>query len=434
MMEKLSYYNHYIPIDKEKVLLYNSFRGSYSIISDRIYTELVKSNKDISQFEKIYNNCYAKLKNVGAIVDEDVDEINIIKLIRLKRRFSLHRYDLTINTTMNCNLRCWYCYENHVQESKMTIHTSDLIFEHIVQHYNATGYKVLSLSFFGGEPLLNPKICTSLLSRCKQFCDLNNIQLLVIFTTNGTLITEKLLNFLNDYSVHFQITFDGSRSRHDKIRFSKQNHKGSYDKILLNLQMISQILQNYSLRVRINIENDTLESLKELLDDINFIDRTKSSIGIHKIWQVDDTTIDYSNLYDFVEEANQRKHVVDYNSLKSVMTHVCYADNYNQVVINYDGSVFKCTARDFTDANKEGNLLPSGTINWNVEKILYRMSSNIPIMCEKCKLLPACPGICSQKIMDGKETRCSISELEDINDIILINFNQYLLQEELKQI
>ncbi len=29
---------------------------------------------------------------------------------------------------------------------------------------------------------------------------------------------------------------------------------------------------------------------------------------------------------------------------------------------------------------------------------------------------------------------CSISELEDINDIILINFNQYLLQEELKQI
>lgn len=29
---------------------------------------------------------------------------------------------------------------------------------------------------------------------------------------------------------------------------------------------------------------------------------------------------------------------------------------------------------------------------------------------------------------------CSISELEDINDIILIDFNQYLLQEELKQI
>ena len=55
-MEKLSYYNHYVPIDKEKVLLYNSFRGSYSIISNRIYTELVKSNKDLSQFEKMYNN------------------------------------------------------------------------------------------------------------------------------------------------------------------------------------------------------------------------------------------------------------------------------------------------------------------------------------------------------------------------------------------
>lgn len=36
--------------------------------------------------------------------------------------------------------------------------------------------------------------------------------------------------------------------------------------------------------------------------------------------------------------------------------------------------------------------------------------------------------------MDGNEMPCSISELEDINDIILIDFNQYLLQEELKQI
>ena len=31
----------------------------------------------------------------------------------------ISHYKLIINPTMNCNFKCWYCYETHIKDSKM---------------------------------------------------------------------------------------------------------------------------------------------------------------------------------------------------------------------------------------------------------------------------------------------------------------------------
>lgn len=111
----------------------------------------------------------------------------------------------------------------------------------------------------------------------------------------------------------------------------------------------------------------------------------------------------------------------------------CYADNYNQVVINYDGKIFKCTARDFNDENCEGVLTKEGLIHWNTDRLLYRMNIRIAENCKKCKLLPSCPGICSQKKMENQdEVLCALDKDFTIQDYIIHNFNNKVLEAKIK--
>lgn len=80
----------------------------------------------------------------------------------------------------------------------------------------------------------------------------------------------------------------------------------------------------------------------------------------------------------------------------------CYADKRNSVVINYNGDIFKCTARDFTKAAREGYIDEQGELVWENDSLERRMNikfKNKP--CLSCKILPICNGGCSQHAMEN---------------------------------
>jgi uncharacterized protein len=87
--------------------------------------------------------------------------------------------------------------------------------------------------------------------------------------------------------------------------------------------------------------------------------------------------------------------------LGDTVRYSCYADRSNHATINYNGEVFKCTARDFTSASKEGDLDEDGNIIWN-ERYTDRMTSKLKNKpCLECAILPICGGGCSQKAMES---------------------------------
>lgn len=87
--------------------------------------------------------------------------------------------------------------------------------------------------------------------------------------------------------------------------------------------------------------------------------------------------------------------------------HVCYADTPQHLVINYNGDIFKCTARDFVSAQREGVLHDDGSVKLNdVYERRMRLRYVNPA-CLACKILPICNGGCSQsKIEAAKQTEC----------------------------
>ena len=79
----------------------------------------------------------------------------------------------------------------------------------------------------------------------------------------------------------------------------------------------------------------------------------------------------------------------------------CRDDAENQATINYNGLVYKCTARQFKSDNNEGKLTEDGQIIWN-DKYFKRMSIKYGnSFCRSCKIYPICHGGCSQTKLEA---------------------------------
>lgn len=83
--------------------------------------------------------------------------------------------------------------------------------------------------------------------------------------------------------------------------------------------------------------------------------------------------------------------------------HVCYADNMNNVVVNYNGDLYKCTAREFDPATREGILHEDGCTEWN-ERYYNRMKIKYAShACRECNIMPICNGGCSQNKLERND-------------------------------
>lgn len=356
--------------------------------------------------------------------------------MRLQARYQSAHYQLIVNPTMDCNLGCWYCYESHIKDSELSQETAERIIRHLHVRYAQNPFKTLNVSFFGGEPLLKENVVCYLLQASKAFCDARDISMTVGFTTNCTVLSDHMLNVLKDYSVDFQITLDGDKAKHDTVRHYKNSDIGSYDKIINNLHRIATTLRNYVVCLRLNCDDHTLDHAQELLDSVDFVDSQHFYMRLHKVWQVDSANIDYGQFLEFIAMARKKGIRTEFQPLTDMKPYVCYADIYGCAVINYDGNIFKCSARKFSVDNAEGVLTQDGSILWNVERIQRRLMCVAPVVCRQCKIYPACQGFCSQHKLemighqnDGQY--CPVQKDFSIDKYILLNFQQQYIQGKL---
>lgn len=103
-------------------LIYNAYADSYLILSNK-YLPL----KDIESIKNEQPQLYDNLLKSKSIIENDVDEISLVKKLQESIDNNENSFILTINPTLDCNFRCWYCYENHVSRSKVEPETLDKI-------------------------------------------------------------------------------------------------------------------------------------------------------------------------------------------------------------------------------------------------------------------------------------------------------------------
>jgi uncharacterized protein len=113
---------------------------------------------------------------------------------------------LTLTTTERCNLRCKYCYVPADRGRTMAPEVVDTAVDWFADQ--ARQQPRLTLSFFGGEPLLETGIMARTASRLRARCPDQTVRL--VTPTNGLLIEGERLEFCRDLGIELAISIDGT--------------------------------------------------------------------------------------------------------------------------------------------------------------------------------------------------------------------------------
>lgn len=422
---KQSIFNSVIELTESSVLIYNSYSDSFFVVKKELKTIFF----DVQRVKNSFPKLYRYFVRAGVYVSNNTDELYNLKERYKRIAYNESNFFLMINPTLDCNFNCWYCYENHMEKSEMD-KTNLAKVEKLINNILDTNISSFTLSFFGGEPFLKyQQVVLPLIKYASEQCSLKNIYFNISFTSNGSLITKKrILEMRNMGPLAVQITLDGDKETHNKTRFFS-NKKGSYDIITRNIHNL--ISNGCHVRLRINYTQSTVNTIKDIISDFSSVtDDMKENILIdfHRVWQDKNSMDIIPEIRELANDFRNNGFKVLYNSLNEI-TNCCYADKKNTAIINFNGDVYKCSAKDFIKVNRDGFLNEEGQIIWN-ESPQYRLSlklDNKP--CQRCRIAPLCGGGCTSFIINRKkegQDYCLYNYDNDIIDkLILDRFETY---------
>lgn len=424
-------YQFFEEIGSDIYLHYNSLSNLFLVLNRKKH--LLYENCPIELLEQEDSQLYSRLKDNDFLVDDDFDEYASVIKRKNDMIFNARHYNVTVNTTLDCNLDCWYCYESRIAGSKLSSEVIEAIKRNIILRYQNKPFQILKFTFFGGEPFLYYKGIKELLDFGKNFCEQYDIELIADFTTNATLITKEHIDYIKQFRCHFQITLDGNRERHNKIKIERNKKTDTYEKTISTLKMINEHIPNRWVAVRINFDNQTLRNVQEIIEDINFLDRRKTFVIVKKVWQLKTEQVDREALMNAIQNLFDNKFLVDYYYMPKGC--VCFAERESQVLFNYDGKIFKCTTLPvFDDDHTLGKLnFETGEVSWYPEKYKNWFDDMQPDHCKNCKWFPVCLGPCNRQLMAHKGEKICTFDASSLTqkEFLMYLFKYSLLKDEI---
>ncbi|HKK90030.1 MAG TPA: DUF5714 domain-containing protein [Desulfobacteraceae bacterium] len=205
--------------------------------------------------------------------------------------------------TDQCNLTCRHCMFSCSPKTRTTMpwHRFSALFEEAF----TLGCRTIFLT--GGEPLLHrdfEKICTRILSASRDTR--------LVILTNGLLIKKKapFLRSLPQDRLHLQVSVDGTREQHDRIR-----GQGSFDGMIQSVSQLSGTAGQLSFAMAVTPENlDQMGSIVALAAENRIA-------NVHYLWMfsrgnaagnpIPDTDRIFAALQDAATIADQEGVVID---------------------------------------------------------------------------------------------------------------------------
>ena len=251
------------------------------------YNLLLNYKSNLEGLRKENQVFYSTMVKLGIIKSTELDRAFYEDAL-LKRRLTVFRdpsYRLTINPTLNCNFSCWYCYETH-NKKYMSNEVKQRILKLIDNIVSKQDIQYFELDWFGGEPLLCYKNMVQPISEfTKSVCEEKKVFFISGITTNGYLINTEMIDFFKKVNMQsFQITLDGSKDIHDTIRYTHSN-KGSYDRIVHNIILLTRELKPQNLSLRINYTSKSFSSIGCIIDSFPKDIRANIKVLLQQVWQ-----------------------------------------------------------------------------------------------------------------------------------------------------
>jgi uncharacterized protein len=378
--------------NQDNILIYSTLRGATLQVSNGVVEALHNGTLEKGEQET--------LVRLGILVpDAQAEQRQMIGYFDWANS-NARRYTALITLNLDCNLACPYCYEDHFRgKSYMSEATADLLVDSILNGPIATGKEVL-LDFYGGEALLSVPLIYRIARPLYAAAAGKGTTFSFNLVTNGTLLTPQVVEDLLPLGlVAARVTIDGPPDIHN-IQRPFVSGKGSFDLIVKNLKDVCGL---FKVQLGGNFTRDNYRRFPELLDILESEGVTPDKLNMVQFSPVIPTAGE-AGLGDFAmgcactsepwlieaslflrEEILRR----GWNTPKPKLAG-CMVEFENDMIVAWDGSLYKCPAFMGWDDLRIGTLA-DGISD-------YRESHNLDIWkceeCLECSYLPLCFGGC----------------------------------------
>lgn len=344
--------------------------------------------------------------------------------------------------TEGCNLNCSYCFEkdkNH--KAIMTKETARRAVDFLVQEAVQYNQSKISITYFGGEPLLNLEVLEDSFDYGVEQCKKNNINFDCMIITNCTLFTDAYGEFIKKWyatlgRVGIQLSIDGVPEIQDSNRVYHDG-EGSSNKVE---EIVAKYLAFFKEN---NIPTDhfsvhsvlTKTSVRRMHESYKYF----KSLGLENIWNMplheenwdeEDAEIFRSELLkikdDIVEVCKKEGNDLEFKKYSSISRCVnerpdkpCAA-GCNFITITTDGKFYPCHHFYFADKELCIGSLDEGILD--EERMLFveygfeNVFGDMPCSnCDNkaCYTCIAANYMHNGNLLIGFPEYCTISRIED---------------------
>lgn len=356
---------------------------------------------------------------------ETLDEFESLGIIgnELNRKTStplkIESYPLNtmvLNVNTGCNLSCTYCYKEDLETaskgSKMTLATAKESIDLLLKE--GAGQNRINVVFFGGEPLTNLPLIKGAVDYAEARCAEEGRQVDFSMTTNATMLTEEIVDYLDRHRFGLAISMDGPKAIHDRNRITTSGN-GTYDVVRKKVDMLLSRYRSRPVGARVTL---THSNSRDNTDVVAIHKHLKQELGFHEVGFAPVTAGDIASFNLTGEELHEV-----FNNMKVLGRHYLDAalqgnnngfSNMHQLMTDlYEGSkkVLPCgagvgllavdTKGDLNLCHRfTGSDLPTfGSVAEGLDKpalgdFLQTAASRADKGCESCRIRNLCAGGC----------------------------------------
>src|SRR5215510_854707 len=231
---------------------------------------------------------------------------------------------VVMNVTNQCNLSCSYCYEYGedriaTPEGKtkfMSEETARQTVDFLLDQ--SPGRRMVHLTFFGGETLLNFRVVKSTIEYARTRAAEMGKYIDFSMTTNATMLTSEIINCLAENNVGVTVSIDGPKESNDRFRVF-HNGRGSYDVIAPKIKELIKVHRSRPIGARVTLTAQVVDVKKIFrhltdemgFDEVGFAPVTTSPVRLYAIGNrgLDHVLDQFKELAgEYLEYAIQNKH------------------------------------------------------------------------------------------------------------------------------
>ncbi len=173
---------------------------------------------------------------------------------------------LCLHVAHTCNLNCSYCFASqgkyHGDRALMSFEVGKQAFDFLIA--NSGTRRNLEVDFFGGEPSLNFEVVKQLVEYARSIEGKYNKNFRFTYTTNGMILTDEMMDFINKEMHNVVLSLDGRREVNDHFRRDYAG-KGSYDTIVPNFKRLVESRNNQGYYVRGTYTHNNVDFTNDII-------------------------------------------------------------------------------------------------------------------------------------------------------------------------